>query len=33
MEIAKHRSLPEGKKIQFKITDDGLEEPEKKGLF
>lgn len=33
MEIAKHRSLPEGKKIQFKITNDGLKEPEEKGLF
>ena len=33
MEIAKHRSLPEGKKIQFKITNDGLEESEEKGLF
>lgn len=33
MEIAKHRSLPEGKKIQFNITDNGLEEPDEKGLF
>lgn len=33
IEIAKHRALPEGKKIQFKITDDGLEETEEKGLF
>lgn len=33
MEISKHRSLPEGKKIQFEITDNGLEEPDKKGLF
>lgn len=33
MEIAKHRSLPEGKKIQFRITDDGLEETDEKGLF
>lgn len=33
MEISKHRSLPEGKKIQFKITNDGLKEPEEKGLF
>lgn len=33
IEIAKHRALPEGKKIRFKITDDGLEETEEKGLF
>jgi DNA repair protein RadB len=33
MEISKHRSMPEGKKIQFKITDDGLEEPDEQGLF
>jgi DNA repair protein RadB len=33
MEIAKHRSLPEGKKIQFSITDNGLEETDEKGLF
>lgn len=32
-EIAKHRSLPEGKKIRFQITDDGLEECEDGGLF
>ena len=33
MQISKHRSLPEGKKIQFEITDNGLVEPDKKGLF
>ncbi|MFB6158299.1 MAG: DNA repair and recombination protein RadB [Candidatus Nanohalobium sp.] len=33
IEISKHRSLPEGKKMQFKITDNGLEEPEETGLF
>ena len=32
-EIAKHRSLPEGKKIQFHITDEGLETKEDGGLF
>ncbi len=32
-EISKHRSLPEGKKIQFHITDDGLEVNEDGGLF
>jgi DNA repair protein RadB len=32
-EIAKHRSLPEGKKVRFQITDDGLEECEDGGLF
>lgn len=32
-EIAKHRSLPSGKKVQFKITDDGLVEPDEGGLF
>lgn len=33
VEIAKHRSLPSGKKVQFQITDDGLVEPEEGGLF
>jgi DNA repair protein RadB len=33
MEISKHRALPEGKKIQFEITDNGLEETDEKGLF
>ena len=33
MEIAKHRAMPEGKKIRFKITDDGLEAPEETDLF
>lgn len=33
MEISKHRSMPEGKKIQFTITDNGLEKPDEKGLF
>lgn len=32
-EIAKHRSLPEGQKVSFKITDDGLEQDEEGGLF
>lgn len=32
-EIAKHRSLPEGKKVRFKITDDGLVESKESGLF
>lgn len=32
-EIAKHRSLPEAKKVRFKITDDGLVESEESGLF
>lgn len=32
-EIAKHRSLPSGKKVQFQITDDGLVEPDEGGLF
>ncbi|WEL19107.1 DNA repair and recombination protein RadB [Candidatus Nanohalococcus occultus] len=31
--IEKHRSLPEGKTRRFQIVDDGLVEPEKKGLF
>jgi DNA repair protein RadB len=33
IEIDKHRSLPEGKKIQFKITNNGLTKPDQKGLF
>lgn len=32
-EIAKHRSLPSGKKVQFQITDEGLVEPDEGGLF
>lgn len=32
-EIAKHRSLPSGKKVQFQITDDGLVEADEGGLF
>ncbi len=33
IEIEKHRSLPEGKSMQFQITDEGLVEPENGGLF
>lgn len=33
IEIEKHRSMPEGKAKQFKITNDGLQKTEKKGLF
>lgn len=33
MEIEKHRSMPEGKSAQFKITDEGLESVKNKGLF
>lgn len=33
MEIEKHRSMPEGKSAQFKITDNGLESVKNKGLF
>lgn len=33
VEIEKHRSLPEGKTRRFQITDGGLTEPDKKGLF
>ena len=32
-EIEKHRSLPEGKAKKFKISNSGLGEPDKKGLF
>jgi len=32
-EIAKHRSIAEGEKVSFKITDNGLEEDEESGLF
>ena len=32
-EIAKHRSIAEGKKVSFKITDDGLEQDNESGLF
>ena len=32
-EIEKHRSMPEGKSRQFKIANDGLVKPDKKGLF
>jgi len=32
-EIEKHRSLPEGKARKFQITNDGLQEPDEKGLF
>jgi len=32
-EVEKHRSLPEGKAQRFKIVDEGLKEPDKKGLF
>ncbi|MFB6204891.1 MAG: DNA repair and recombination protein RadB [Candidatus Nanohaloarchaea archaeon] len=31
--VDKHRSIPEGRSTQFEITDNGLEEPEEKGLF
>lgn len=33
IEIEKHRSMPEGKSAQFKITNTGLETVDKKGLF
>lgn len=33
IEVEKHRSLPEGKARQFQIANEGLVEPEKKGLF
>ncbi|PSH01946.1 MAG: DNA repair and recombination protein RadB [Nanohaloarchaea archaeon SW_10_44_10] len=33
IEIEKHRSMPEGKSSQFKITDEGLESAKNKGLF
>lgn len=33
VEIEKHRSIPEGKKKRFKIVDEGLVEPDEKGLF
>jgi DNA repair protein RadB len=33
VEIEKHRSLPEGKKKRFKIVNEGLVEPDEKGLF
>lgn len=33
IEIEKHRSMPEGKSAQFKITNSGLETVDKKGLF
>ncbi|MFB6217512.1 MAG: DNA repair and recombination protein RadB [Candidatus Aenigmatarchaeota archaeon] len=33
IEVEKHRSLPEGKSTRFQITDDGLVEPDEKGLF
>lgn len=33
IEIEKHRSMPEGRARQFQITDEGLVESEKKGLF
>ncbi|MFT4893204.1 MAG: DNA repair protein RadB [Candidatus Nanohaloarchaea archaeon] len=33
IEIEKHRSMPEGKSAQFKITDSGLESVKNKGLF
>lgn len=31
--LRKHRSLPEGKEIEFEITNNGLEEPKKLKLF
>lgn len=31
--ISKHRSLPEGKEVQFEITDEGLVESSEGGLF
>lgn len=33
LKIEKHRSLPEGRSVRFKITDNGLESTEEKGLF
>jgi DNA repair protein RadB len=33
IEIEKHRSMPEGKSAQFKITNSGLDTVDKKGLF
>lgn len=33
IEIEKHRSMPEGKSSQFKLTNSGLEKVENKGLF
>ena len=33
MGIEKHRSMPEGKSAQFKITNSGIEEVDEKGLF
>lgn len=31
--IRKHRSMPEGKKLEFEITADGIKEPGKFGIF
>lgn len=33
LEVAKHRSLPEGISTQFKIVDEGLVPPDEQGLF
>ncbi len=33
IEVEKHRSLPEGKKARFQIKNEGLTEPDEKGLF
>lgn len=33
IEVDKHRSIAEGRSTQFKITDDGLEAVDEKGLF
>lgn len=33
IEIEKHRSMPEGKSAQFKITNSGLDTVDEKGLF
>ncbi len=33
IEVEKHRSLPEGKSTRFQIVDEGLVEPDEKGLF
>ncbi len=33
LEIAKHRSMPEGRSTRFKITDQGLESVDEDGLF
>lgn len=33
IEVEKHRSLPEGKSQRFQIVDEGLKEPDEKGLF